>query len=65
MLASTFHEAERRTIIEALRACSRRMAGRGGAAERLALKRTTLQRKMSRLNIARSDYSRETSGVEF
>ncbi len=57
--ASTFHEAERRTIIEAVRACSGRIAGRGGAAERLGLKRTTLQRKMSRLNISRSDYNPE------
>ncbi len=59
MPASTFHEAERRAIIDALRSCSGRLAGRGGAAERLGLKRTTLQRKMSRLNISRSDYDRE------
>jgi DNA-binding NtrC family response regulator len=59
MPASTFHEAERRAILDALRACSGRLAGRGGAAERLGLKRTTLQRKMSRLNISRSDYERE------
>jgi formate hydrogenlyase transcriptional activator len=57
MAASTFHDAERRAIIDALRACSGRLAGRGGAAERLGLKRTTLQRKMSRLDIFRSDYS--------
>ncbi len=63
MAASTFHEAERRAIIEALRACSGRMAGRSGAAERLGLKRTTLQRKMSRLNISRSDYNPELAGV--
>ncbi len=61
--ASTFHEAERRAIIEALHACSGRMAGRGGAADRLGLKRTTLQRKMSRLNISRSDYNLQPSGV--
>jgi len=60
---STFHEAERRAIVDALRACSGRLSGRGGAAERLGLKRTTLQRKMSRLNISRSDYSREPLGV--
>lgn len=63
MLASTFHEAERQVIIEALRACSGRIAGRGGAAERLGLKRTTLQRKMSRLNISRSEYSREPADL--
>ncbi len=59
MPASTFHEAERRAIIDALRACSGRLAGCGGAAERLGLKRTTLQRKMSRLSITRSEYHRE------
>jgi formate hydrogenlyase transcriptional activator len=63
MPASTFHEAERRAIIDALRACSGRLSGRGGAAERLGLKRTTQQRKMGRLNISRSDYSREPAGV--
>jgi formate hydrogenlyase transcriptional activator len=59
MPASSFHDAEKRAIIDALRACSGRLAGPGGAAERLGLKRTTLQRKMSRLNISRSDYDRE------
>ncbi len=63
MSASTFHEAERRAIIDSLRACSGRIAGRGGAAERLGLKRTTLQRKMSRLNISRSDYNPEPASV--
>ncbi len=63
--ASTFHEAERRTIIEALRGSSGRIAGRGGAAERLGLKRTTLQRKMSRLDISRSDYNPEPGSVRF
>ena len=61
-MPATFHEAERRAIIDALRACSGRLAGRGGAAERLGLKRTTLQRKMSRLSVSRSDYSREPAG---
>ncbi len=55
---STFHDAERRAIIEALRAASGRVAGAGGAAERLRLKRTTLQNKMRRLNITRADYWR-------
>jgi len=61
--ASTFHEAERLAIINALQACRGRIAGRGGAAEHLGLKRTTLQRKMSRLNISRSDYNPEPAGV--
>jgi len=53
---STFHEAERQAIIEALKAASGRISGRGAAAERLGLKRTTLQNKMRRLNIAKADY---------
>ncbi len=54
---SSFHDAERQAIIEALKAASGRLAGAGGAAERLALKRTTLQNKMRRLDISRADYS--------
>jgi formate hydrogenlyase transcriptional activator len=53
---SSFHDAERQTIIEALRATSGRVAGKKGAAERLGLKRTTLQNKMKRLRIGREDY---------
>ena len=49
-------------IAEALRATSGRIAGKGGAAERLGLKRTTLQNKMRRLSIARSDYSTNAIG---
>ena len=41
-------------IIEALRAASGRIAGKGGAAERLGLKRTTLQNKIRRLGIAKA-----------
>ena len=55
--ASTFEQAERQAIIDALRAVSGRIAGKGGAAERLGLKRTTLQNKMHRLNISRAEYS--------
>jgi formate hydrogenlyase transcriptional activator len=53
---STFREAESNAIVEALRAASGRVAGKGGAAERLGLKRTTLQNKMRQLNILRGDY---------
>jgi formate hydrogenlyase transcriptional activator len=52
--ASTFEQAERQVIIQALRATSGRIAGQGGAAERLGLKRTTLQNKMHKLNINRA-----------
>ena len=53
---STFEDAERQTIITALKAASGKIAGSGGAAERLGLKRTTLQNKMRRLNIGRAEY---------
>jgi formate hydrogenlyase transcriptional activator len=55
--ASTFEQAERQAILDALRIAAGRIAGNGGAAERLGLKRTTLQNKMRRLNITRADYS--------
>ena len=54
---STFHQTERQAIIDALRASSGKIAGAGGAAERLGLKRTTLQNKMRRLSVSRTDYS--------
>src|SRR5271165_714668 len=54
--ACTFHNAERTVIINALRAASGRIAGNGGAAERLGLKRTTLQHKIRRLGIAKAHY---------
>jgi len=54
---STFHQAESNAIIAALKEASGRVSGRGGAAERLGLKRTTLQTKMRKLNIGRADYS--------
>jgi formate hydrogenlyase transcriptional activator len=53
---STFRQAESNVIIDALKDASGRVAGKGGAAERLGLKRTTLQTKMRRLNISRDDY---------
>ena len=53
----TFQDAERQAIVDALKAASGRVAGTGGAAERLGLKRTTLQNKMRRLNVSRVDWS--------
>jgi formate hydrogenlyase transcriptional activator len=55
--AATFEQAERQLILDALKAASGRISGKGGAAERLQLKRTTLQNKMRKLNISRPDYS--------
>jgi formate hydrogenlyase transcriptional activator len=53
---STFQQAERQAIIEALKAASGKISGPGAAAERLGLKRTTLQNKMRRLKITKTDY---------
>jgi formate hydrogenlyase transcriptional activator len=57
-ITQTFEHAERQAIIDALKAASGKISGQGGAAERLGLKRTTLQNKMRKLNISRADYSR-------
>jgi len=54
---ATFEEAERQAIIDALKSASGKISGESGAAERLGLKRTTLQNKMRRLKITRADYS--------
>jgi formate hydrogenlyase transcriptional activator len=53
---SSFRQAESSVIIDALRAAAGRIAGRGGAAERLGLKRTTLQNKIHRLGILKAQY---------
>jgi transcriptional regulator with GAF, ATPase, and Fis domain len=49
----TLAEAERRAIVTALVAAHWRISGRDGAAERLALKPTTLHAKMKKLGIHR------------
>jgi len=53
--ASTFEQAERAVIIDALKSASGQISGKGGAAQRLGLKRTTLQNKMHKLNINRAE----------
>ena len=53
---SSFRQAESNVIIDALRAADGRIAGKGGAAERLGLKRTTLQNKIRRLGISKGQY---------
>jgi formate hydrogenlyase transcriptional activator len=50
---STFEDAERLAIMEALKSADGKISGQGGAAERLGLKRTTLQNKMKKLGIER------------
>ena len=54
--ATTFHEAERETIIRALRESKGVVGGKTGAAARLGLNRTTLHSKMQRLGIQRPSF---------
>ena len=51
-------DREREHIIEILRQTRGALSGPSGAAARLGLKRTTLQYKMQRLGISRTDYLR-------
>jgi formate hydrogenlyase transcriptional activator len=53
---STLADRERAHIIEILRQTRGALSGPGGAAARLGVKRTTLQYKMQRLGISRTDY---------
>jgi transcriptional regulator of acetoin/glycerol metabolism len=59
--SGTLHGMEREMILNVLRAAGGKLSGAGGAAERLGLKRTTLQRKMERLGIVKSDYASTAS----
>jgi transcriptional regulator with GAF, ATPase, and Fis domain len=52
----TLHAAERDHIVRALREAKGIIGGHGGAAERLGLKRTTLNSKIKKFAIARGDY---------
>jgi formate hydrogenlyase transcriptional activator len=54
--AATFNDAERETILRALRESGGVIAGPNGAAARLGLRRTTLQSKMRKLGITRPSY---------
>jgi formate hydrogenlyase transcriptional activator len=54
--ASTLRDAERETILRALRESDGVIAGPTGAAARLGLRRTTLQSKMRRLGIRRPSF---------
>jgi formate hydrogenlyase transcriptional activator len=53
---ATLHAAEREHILRVLRECKGLIGGSGGAAARLGLKRTTLNSKLKKLGIDRSDY---------
>src|SRR5260370_12656475 len=54
----TLRDREREHIISILRQTRGALSGPAGAAARLGLKRTTLQYKMQRLGISRTDYLR-------
>jgi transcriptional regulator with GAF, ATPase, and Fis domain len=53
---SSLEAAERDHILRVLRECKGKIGGANGAAERLGLKRTTLNSKMKKLGIMRRDY---------
>jgi formate hydrogenlyase transcriptional activator len=53
---TNLESAERDHILRVLRECQGMIGGAGGAAERLGLKRTTLNSKMKKLGIQRRDY---------
>jgi formate hydrogenlyase transcriptional activator len=52
-----FHAAEREHILRVLKEAKGMIGGSGGAAEKLGLKRTTLNSKLRKLGIERSDYA--------
>jgi formate hydrogenlyase transcriptional activator len=54
---ATLHTAEREHIIRVLREAHGQVGGVDGAAARLGLKRTTLNSKMEKLGIKRTDYA--------
>jgi formate hydrogenlyase transcriptional activator len=53
---ATLHAAEREHILKVLRECKGLIGGPDGAASRLGLKRTTLNSKMKKLRIERTEY---------
>jgi PAS domain S-box-containing protein len=54
--SATLHEAEREHVLRVLRESKGQIGGDDGAAARLGLKRTTLNSKLKKLGIERSDY---------
>jgi transcriptional regulator with GAF, ATPase, and Fis domain len=53
---ANLESAEREHILRVLREAKGMIGGPGGAAQRLGLKRTTLNSKMKKLGIQRRDY---------
>jgi len=56
-ISTKLPSTDRKIIVEALRQAQGRIAGTGGAADRLGLKRTTLLKRMARLNISRAEHT--------
>ena len=54
--SSTLENVEREHIIRVLRESQGKIGGRGGAAERLGMNRTTLNSRMQKLKISRKDF---------
>ena len=53
---TNLESAEREHILRVLRECKGMIGGKGGAAEQLGLKRTTLNSMIKKLGIQRRDY---------
>ena len=51
--SDSLEDAQRAHIVRVLEECGWKVRGKGGAAERLGLKRTTLQSRMKKLGIQR------------
>jgi transcriptional regulator with GAF, ATPase, and Fis domain len=51
--SDNLEDAQRAHIVRVLEECGWKVRGKGGAAERLGLKRTTLQSRMKKLGIQR------------
>ena len=56
MADATLQATEREHILRVLRETKGMIGGQGGAAEKLGLKRTTLNSKLKKLGIERKDY---------
>jgi formate hydrogenlyase transcriptional activator len=60
---SQLREVEREHILRVLKECKGQIGGPDGAAARLGMKRTTLNSRIAKLGIARSEYLRPTPAV--
>jgi DNA-binding NtrC family response regulator len=58
-MAGTLEDVERLHIIETIKRCGGKLAGRGGAAEYLGIPATTLHSKIKKLGITKRQYLAE------